>query len=225
MKALEEARSAPHPIVSAESVIEALPTMTTAQRAAVASALGISGNGKPRDWSRVSVGGYITDMTAAGEKELQSVRARVLQARGEREHNEIMAGIYRELCYAGSRFGYPGFENGSMSNSKEALLGLLREEKASLEVIAHDLRTDFDGFIGVVNAGEEAAAAAEEAERKFDESEYGRSLAKLRVDIEEREREIMLQWGGGEDSSSYQGEDDTRQEAREEEKAGREADF
>lgn len=226
-EALEEARSAPRPVMSAEAILEALPTMSAGQRAAVAAALGVRGNGK-RDWQHVLVGGVEVDMRRYGESELKALHTKVLQAHGEREQDELIRGIYAELCAAGSRAGYPGFSGGGMTNPKEALLHLLDEERSHLEEVGEDLRTFFDDqdsdgakIPGVADAGDQARDLA------FQQTADGRTIARLREDIEERAREIMWLWGGGDDSASYQSERDTRAEDEEvgEEAGGEPIDF
>ncbi len=189
---LEAARKE-RPPLSADTIITAMQGMDAEEKRKVLAELG--GNG----------GSAVPMIERMGEKELRALRKVILSSIGERDHRELMLGLFSELCHAGSKFSYPGFKAGQMVSPRKALDALLDREEGELETRRAEVLWDYRDQHETEHVRGEGhdqgyQEESDELDRTFDEeTEEGRRLADAKRDVHDRRREVESSLPGDEE--------------------------
>ena len=191
--ALEEARSAPRPAMTAEAIFEAIDAMEPVERRKVAAALGGDGSGGPFAEIKSE---FI---------EIDDLKRRIRNEKWDQK--KLFAEIYNVFCFAGALFNIEGFdERGRLVDPKGVLSRLLDKDEEEVRFFRQVLHSnDFEDYPveGQFNGGSEQAGGKESTKEsgaalgKPERGERDRNIEMLEQDIKER-REIL--------ETSYQAE-------------------
>ena len=198
--ALEEARSAPRPAMTAEEIFDALDAMNAEERRKIATALG--GDGR---FGLISAIG-------SGIIEIDNLERRIRDEPDLGEQERLFPKIFELFCLAGALFHRKGFDSdGRLVDAKGVLSRLIDEDEEEMElchtVMLYKYRAEHpvemqsrEGGdpLGGRESTEESRAPLYEQGRGFEESDNGKRIAVRVQDIKER-REIL--------ETSYQAKD------------------
>lgn len=206
-QALEEARSAPLPIVNVEQVYASLDDE---QRDRLRALLGRGGNGSgapagKEGYTYDPVFGWM-DNRPYGAKELVPVIKAAKAARGVRERDELIAEIFKAFCIVGALFHREGFstDGRSLSSPRQALEGLLKDAQSEVDLTYRRFKPDLDDigvYADTINTPEGQERMAE-ADRDFAVSAAGKLVSDMQRHVDRQREAVDRDYPTDEDEQS-----------------------